>query len=351
MSLKWRIALAYSALLIVAITAMSGMIVWRFSRFSTIRPEASVNATMGGNRAVRTAIRDPVLARGLAAGYAAVSLQQREPRHVELAEQLHAGRFRRRVSSGEDGEPRRPHDPANAKLTPARDALFRRSRSAAARFWSKTAFCARATPRRSCTSPSRSTRSSARSRARSEAIGIVLGATAAAVVVFSIVLASQATTPINELSLRDARDQFGSARPGRGQPRRAAPANGSRRRHDEIGRLATSFNDLLSRLAEAFARERQFISDASHELKTPLTSINANAQMLLRWGDRDPADPAREPRDDRARKRRSRRDGQRHADAGQSRSRRRDSEGTALAGADRHRGDAERAAACRGERH
>ena len=42
-------------------------------------------------------------------------------------------------------------------------------------------------------------------------------------------------------------------------------------------------------LAEAFARERQFISDASHELKTPLTSINANAQMLLRWGDRDPA--------------------------------------------------------------
>ena len=61
-----------------------------------------------------------------------------------------------------------------------------------------------------------------------------------------------------------------------------------RRRRDEIGRLATSFNDLLARLAEAFARERQFISDASHELKTPLTSINANAQMLLRWGDQDP---------------------------------------------------------------
>jgi signal transduction histidine kinase len=62
-----------------------------------------------------------------------------------------------------------------------------------------------------------------------------------------------------------------------------------RRRRDEIGRLAQSFNDLLQRLAEAFARERQFISDASHELKTPLTSINANAQMLLRWGDRDQA--------------------------------------------------------------
>ncbi|MHB8462677.1 MAG: sensor histidine kinase [Vulcanimicrobiaceae bacterium] len=59
-------------------------------------------------------------------------------------------------------------------------------------------------------------------------------------------------------------------------------------RRDEIGVLASSFDGLLERLEEAFARERQFISDASHELKTPLTSINANAQMLLRWGDENP---------------------------------------------------------------
>ncbi len=59
-------------------------------------------------------------------------------------------------------------------------------------------------------------------------------------------------------------------------------------RHDEIGILASSFDELLERLEEAFARERQFISDASHELRTPLTSINANAQMLLRWGDENP---------------------------------------------------------------
>jgi two-component system OmpR family sensor kinase len=45
---------------------------------------------------------------------------------------------------------------------------------------------------------------------------------------------------------------------------------------------------MLDRLQSAFARERQFISDASHELRTPLTIINANAQMLQRWGDRDP---------------------------------------------------------------
>lgn len=58
-------------------------------------------------------------------------------------------------------------------------------------------------------------------------------------------------------------------------------------RRDELGRLAARFDDMLARLENAFARERRFISDASHELKTPLTVINANAQMLERWGDRD----------------------------------------------------------------
>ena len=59
-------------------------------------------------------------------------------------------------------------------------------------------------------------------------------------------------------------------------------------RRDELGRLAAAFDAMLDRLQSAFARERQFISDASHELRTPLTVINGNAQMLQRWGDRDP---------------------------------------------------------------
>jgi signal transduction histidine kinase len=59
-------------------------------------------------------------------------------------------------------------------------------------------------------------------------------------------------------------------------------------RRDELGRLAGAFDAMLDRLQSAFARERQFISDASHELRTPLTVINGNAQMLQRWGDRDP---------------------------------------------------------------
>jgi signal transduction histidine kinase len=59
-------------------------------------------------------------------------------------------------------------------------------------------------------------------------------------------------------------------------------------RADELGALAQAFDEMLGRLEAAFARERRFIADASHELKTPLTVINANAQMLERWGARDP---------------------------------------------------------------
>ncbi len=70
-------------------------------------------------------------------------------------------------------------------------------------------------------------------------------------------------------------------------------------RNDEIGRLAATFDAMLDRLQDAFARERQFISDASHEFKTPLTVINANAQLIRRWGDRDPEGARRKPRRDR----------------------------------------------------
>lgn len=108
-------------------------------------------------------------------------------------------------------------------------------------------------------------------------IAVILLIAVAAVTVVSFALASQITTPINELAR--AMREIGSE----GLHRRLRWKG----RRDEVGRLAESFDDLLARLEEAFARERQFISDASHELKTPLTSINANAQMLARWGDRD----------------------------------------------------------------
>jgi len=50
---------------------------------------------------------------------------------------------------------------------------------------------------------------------------------------------------------------------------------------DEIGELAISFNQLLDRLLEAFRRERQFIGDVAHELKTPLATQRSGIEVTL----------------------------------------------------------------------
>ncbi|HSC36539.1 MAG TPA: HAMP domain-containing sensor histidine kinase, partial [Chitinophagaceae bacterium] len=50
---------------------------------------------------------------------------------------------------------------------------------------------------------------------------------------------------------------------------------------DELSRLANTFNDLLNRLQESFNIQRRFISNASHELSTPLTSMSSQLQVTL----------------------------------------------------------------------
>lgn len=52
--------------------------------------------------------------------------------------------------------------------------------------------------------------------------------------------------------------------------------------NDELGRLATTFNDLFSRLERSFEQLRRFTSDASHELRTPLTVIRSVGEVALR---------------------------------------------------------------------
>jgi two-component system OmpR family sensor kinase len=52
-------------------------------------------------------------------------------------------------------------------------------------------------------------------------------------------------------------------------------------RRDEMGQLALSFNQLLERLEETFERQRRFISDASHELRTPVAILRGESEVTL----------------------------------------------------------------------
>jgi signal transduction histidine kinase len=52
------------------------------------------------------------------------------------------------------------------------------------------------------------------------------------------------------------------------------------RGQDEASRIAGAFNDMLGRLERAFAAQRQFLDDASHELRAPLTVIRGHIELL-----------------------------------------------------------------------
>ena len=49
---------------------------------------------------------------------------------------------------------------------------------------------------------------------------------------------------------------------------------------DELHQLADAFNEMFQRLDDAFESERQFTSDASHELRTPMSVILAQCEFL-----------------------------------------------------------------------
>jgi len=54
---------------------------------------------------------------------------------------------------------------------------------------------------------------------------------------------------------------------------------------DELGQLATVFNETLQRLENSFAELKRFTADASHELRTPLTALRTVGEVALRQGD------------------------------------------------------------------
>jgi two-component system sensor histidine kinase MprB len=50
--------------------------------------------------------------------------------------------------------------------------------------------------------------------------------------------------------------------------------------HDEVGRMAARFNAMVARLQASQAQQRRLVADASHELRTPVTSMRTNVEVL-----------------------------------------------------------------------
>ncbi|MBB4803486.1 signal transduction histidine kinase [Flavobacterium nitrogenifigens] len=85
-------------------------------------------------------------------------------------------------------------------------------------------------------------------------------------------VASKAIAPIHQLIESTAKINYSNI-----NSRLPLPEN-----EDEIYRLATTINELLNRLESSFYQQKQFTSDASHEMQTPLAAIKGIIEVLLR---------------------------------------------------------------------
>lgn len=63
----------------------------------------------------------------------------------------------------------------------------------------------------------------------------------------------------------------------------------ARESRDELSQMGVTFNEMIGLLEENYRKQEEFVSNASHELKTPLTVISSYADLLQRRGSQDPA--------------------------------------------------------------
>ncbi|MEV6277835.1 HAMP domain-containing sensor histidine kinase [Nocardia sp. NPDC051832] len=93
-----------------------------------------------------------------------------------------------------------------------------------------------------------------------------------------VVLAAAAGTAVGRTGLRPiARLTSATERIARTDDLTPIPVTGD----DELARLTESFNTMLRALAESRDRQRRLVADAGHELKTPLTSLRTNMELLI----------------------------------------------------------------------
>ncbi len=104
---------------------------------------------------------------------------------------------------------------------------------------------------------------------------------AATTVVAGFLLAAQALRPV--AALTDAAVTIAGSR----DFERRVPEPP---RQDELGKLARTFNAMLTSLQQAYQAQKQFVADASHELRAPLTAIQGNLELLERHPKMDEAD-------------------------------------------------------------
>ncbi len=98
-------------------------------------------------------------------------------------------------------------------------------------------------------------------------------------VLFALLLAAGGGWWIARAALRPVTLMAGQAR--RITDRTPGFRIGSPNPHDELGLLAKAFNDLLARLESALSQQRQFMADASHELRTPVSIARTAIEVTL----------------------------------------------------------------------
>jgi two-component system, OmpR family, sensor kinase len=114
---------------------------------------------------------------------------------------------------------------------------------------------------------------------------LVVGAAAlAAALLAGYLLAARTAAPLRRLAGTAAEVDAGDL-----SPRVDVDASSAA----ELRTLGDAFNHMLERLEDAFARQRSFVSDASHELRSPLTAIRGQIEVLAREPDPDVADVRR----------------------------------------------------------